>query len=403
MPLSAPEEDYISVHIRVAGDFTTALSKACGCEFVKKGKGDDAGGKVVGTAANPPMNRVLPRVMVDGPFGSASEDFLNYETILLVGGGIGVTPFASILKTIWYRMNNLSNAKSTRLSKVYFTWVIRDFGTAEWFHSLLHAIEEQDTQNRIEINIYLTAKIKEDDMNNIIVSDVGAEKDAITSLRAPTHFGRPNWDRVFGSIVEKHPETDVGVMFCGPPVLSKQLHEKSNQYSNPKGTRFFYGKGTSASTPRLRPHLLTPHRRELLSCPSASFVAHLRCRSFIHLRIHGSCNLGSIFVGECRSFSNRTGSVLRLLVRMSGVVTYWILLDLVRTKICRGLQLGTCFIDSLQIVRLSAILDDSLQGPEGLSQLDLGMVSAVPSLRLLLPCVVSAGSVVPLSSGQELL
>ena len=48
-------------------------------------------------------------------------------------------------------------------------WVIRDFGTAEWFHSLLHAIEEQDTQGRIEINIYLTAKIKDDDMTNIIV------------------------------------------------------------------------------------------------------------------------------------------------------------------------------------------------------------------------------------------
>lgn len=44
------------------------------------------------------------------------------------------------------------------------------------------------------------------------VQDVGAEKDAITSLRAPTHFGRPNWDRVFGSLVEKHPETDVGVV-----------------------------------------------------------------------------------------------------------------------------------------------------------------------------------------------
>jgi hypothetical protein len=76
-----------------------------------------------------------------------------------------------ILKSIWYRMNNFNDSKPTRLSKVYFTWVIRDFGSAEWFHSLLHAIEEQDTQNRIEINIYLTAKIKDDDMNNIIVRD----------------------------------------------------------------------------------------------------------------------------------------------------------------------------------------------------------------------------------------
>lgn len=73
------------------------------------------------------------------------------------------------MKSIWYRMNNLNNSKPTRLSKVYFTWVIRDYGTAEWFHSLLHAIEEQDTMGKIEINIYLTAKIKEDEMNNIIV------------------------------------------------------------------------------------------------------------------------------------------------------------------------------------------------------------------------------------------
>lgn len=29
-------------------------------------------------------------------------------------------------------------------------------------------------------------------MNNILVNDVGAETDAITSLRSPTHFGRPN-------------------------------------------------------------------------------------------------------------------------------------------------------------------------------------------------------------------
>lgn len=242
---SAPEEDYISVHIRVAGDFTRAFAHAVGCDFDSKSKKDaptEGGGKVIGTAANPPVNRILPRVMVDGPFGSASEDFLNYETVLLVGAGIGVTPFASILKSIWYRMNHLNNSKPTRLSKVYFTWVIRDFGTAEWFHSLLQAIEEQDTQNRIEINIYLTAKIKEDDMNNIIVHDVGAEKDAITSLRAPTHFGRPNWDRVFGSIAEKHPETDVGVFFCGPGALSRQLHISSNKYSTANGTKFFFGK-----------------------------------------------------------------------------------------------------------------------------------------------------------------
>ena len=98
--LSAPEEDYISVHIRVNGDFTMALAKAVGCDFSAggdKGGREDiaASGKVIGTNTIHPRVIDLPRVMVDGPFGGASENFLNFETILLIGAGIGVTPFAS--------------------------------------------------------------------------------------------------------------------------------------------------------------------------------------------------------------------------------------------------------------------------------------------------------------------
>jgi hypothetical protein len=69
-----------------------------------------------------------------------------------------------------------------RLSKVYFTWVIRDFSSAEWFRSLLSAIEEQDVDGRIEISIYLTSKISPDEMQNIMLNDVGATRDAITNL-----------------------------------------------------------------------------------------------------------------------------------------------------------------------------------------------------------------------------
>ena len=61
-------------------------------------------------------------VMIDGPFGSASEDFQKYEVVILVGAGIGVTPFASILKSIWYRVN-YPTQKRTKLRKVHFFWV----------------------------------------------------------------------------------------------------------------------------------------------------------------------------------------------------------------------------------------------------------------------------------------
>ena len=79
------------MHIRVVGDFTRELAKAVGCDFDKKSgeKGErgekNAGSNAVGPTVNPPLTRVLPRVMVDGPFGSASEDYLKFETVLLVG------------------------------------------------------------------------------------------------------------------------------------------------------------------------------------------------------------------------------------------------------------------------------------------------------------------------------
>ena len=142
------------------GNFTKALGKTLGCNFEKGGgrdtkKGD--GSAVIGVNkqtssddVDPKIRKVLPRVYIDGPFGSASEDVFKYEVAVLVGAGIGVTPFASILKSIWYRMNYPQ--KKTRLRKVYFFWVCRDFGSFEWFRSLLLAIEAQDMSNRIEIH-----------------------------------------------------------------------------------------------------------------------------------------------------------------------------------------------------------------------------------------------------------
>jgi NADPH oxidase len=73
--------------------------------------------------------------------------------------------------------------------------ICRDFESFEWFRSLLAAIEAQDIGDLIEIHTYVTQRVKEADAINIMVNDAGAEVDSITGLKAPTNFGRPNWDR----------------------------------------------------------------------------------------------------------------------------------------------------------------------------------------------------------------
>ncbi|CAG8718240.1 3648_t:CDS:2, partial [Ambispora leptoticha] len=232
---SAPEEDYISIHVRVVGDFTRTLAEKLGCNFEeeeklkkvseKKGATNKNPGYLSGVSGvevstnNPELKKVLPRVMIDGPFGSASEDVFKFEIAMLVGAGIGVTPFASILKSIWYRVNYPS--KSTQLP-----------------------IEDQDIEQFIEIHTYLTGRLRHSEVRNVMVNDDGGERDAITGLRAPTHFGRPNWDKIFSNLRAKHPATDIGTFFCGPKALGKTLHNKCNLWSQgfEDGTRFYYGK-----------------------------------------------------------------------------------------------------------------------------------------------------------------
>ena len=143
------------MHVRATGNFTKQLAATLGCQFDRKDGRKGSTSEVIGVNANegeniPNVRRILPRVYIDGPFGSASEDVFKYEVAVLVGAGIGVTPFASILKSVWYRLNYPQT--KTRLRKVYFFWVCRDFGSFEWFRSLLLAIEAQDMDSNIEIH-----------------------------------------------------------------------------------------------------------------------------------------------------------------------------------------------------------------------------------------------------------
>jgi len=65
--------------------------------------------------------------------------------------------------------------------------------------------------------------------------------DAVTGLRVPTSFGRPNWDSIFRCISTIHAPAEAGVFYCGPRALGSTLHIKCNQYSD-SDMKFRWGK-----------------------------------------------------------------------------------------------------------------------------------------------------------------
>ncbi|KAG0254277.1 hypothetical protein DFQ27_006939 [Actinomortierella ambigua] len=230
---SAPEEDYLSIHMRVVGDFTKSLAKKLGCDVEGRGEWEENLGDRNGLVT------VLPRIMIDGPFGTSSEDVFKFEVTALFGAGIGVTPFASVLKSIWYRVNYPT--KPTKLHKVYFFWICRDKESLEWFQSLLLALESQDLNQFIEIHTFLTGRLRHSEVGNLMINEDGSYADTMTGLRSRTRFGRPNLDQEFERIRSMHPDTDVGVFFCGPKRMGQNLHQCCTKFSR-GGTKFFWNK-----------------------------------------------------------------------------------------------------------------------------------------------------------------
>lgn len=55
----------------------------------------------------------LPKLLIDGPYGAPAQDYKKYDVLLLVGLGIGATPFISILKDL---LNNIVKMEEQTVS-----------------------------------------------------------------------------------------------------------------------------------------------------------------------------------------------------------------------------------------------------------------------------------------------
>lgn len=65
------------------------------------------------------------QLYLDGPFGEGHQEWHKFEVSVLVGGGIGVTPFASILKDLVFKS---SLGSHMLCKKVSVSHSLKDWG-----------------------------------------------------------------------------------------------------------------------------------------------------------------------------------------------------------------------------------------------------------------------------------
>lgn len=128
---SAPHEDTLSLHIRALGPWTWNIRQ----EFDPENHRDGSYPPV----SVPTLNSFWERfdfaiflffilygnvsffylqLYLDGPYGAGQQDWYQYEVSVLVGAGIGVTPYASILKD-FVHMASIRNMYKMKCQKVY--------------------------------------------------------------------------------------------------------------------------------------------------------------------------------------------------------------------------------------------------------------------------------------------
>ncbi|XP_061138268.1 NADPH oxidase 5-like isoform X1 [Syngnathus typhle] len=191
---------------------------------------------------------------VDGPYGTPTRQIFTSEHAVLIGAGIGITPFASILQSIMYRYRRrkqncpncnyswCENIKDSemKLRKVDFIWINRDQKSFEWFVSLLTKLEMDQADGEpegrfLEMHMYMTSALCKNDMKAIglqMALDLLAKKekrDSITGLRTRTQPGRPEWAKVFQKIAEEN-KGKVHVFYCGSPTLAKVIKAQCEHF-----------------------------------------------------------------------------------------------------------------------------------------------------------------------------
>ena len=256
---SCPYDPYISVHMRQVGDWTRAVGDALGAGPAQA-KEYDALDPMGMYEVALQQGQQMPRIRIDGPYGTPAEDVFDNEIAVLIGTGIGVTPWAAILKNIWHLRAGPNPPK--RLRRVEFIWVCRDTTSFEWFQTLLSSLEaqsqaaaadEKGATEFLRIHTYLTQKLDQDTQANIILNSVGAAVDPLTELQTRTNFGRPDFKRVFGAIktgliegtyingLDNSHGSNVGVYFCGPNAAAKEIKKATKDISG-EGVKFSFWK-----------------------------------------------------------------------------------------------------------------------------------------------------------------
>ncbi|CAF1105211.1 unnamed protein product [Rotaria sordida] len=202
-------------------------------------------------------------IWIEGPYSSSTSYTFDCEHVVLIGAGIGITPYAGVLESLMYQFREQQNKcqhchcinydheaiARRKLKKVDFIWVNRDVKNFSWFLQLLTDFENEQLtylqtstsentvqQRYIDFHLYFTS-LKRNDQGMIgnapydLVSNIYAKisnRDILTKLKTKTIVGRPQWPLLFAKLKAEYEKTNV--FFTGSHSMGDEIRRLCDQY-----------------------------------------------------------------------------------------------------------------------------------------------------------------------------
>eukprot|EP00475_Leptophrys_vorax_P035021 TRINITY_DN5728_c0_g1_i1.p1 TRINITY_DN5728_c0_g1~~TRINITY_DN5728_c0_g1_i1.p1 ORF type:complete len:1218 (+),score=288.28 TRINITY_DN5728_c0_g1_i1:1291-4944(+) len=195
---SGPDEETCELLIKSLGDHTRRLLEAA------KNKEDLV-------------------MRVDGPYGSWPFRFERYRCIVLVAGGVGVTPSIALLRHVFHIHRKSENEIYPYLSDIFFIWSCKNEQEYSWYKA---EVEEAVEKSALKVAKYPALHL------HLHITSAQDPENLPSFMKA----GRPDLHSIFNH-VEKCKVDDrlrAAVVACGPAAMVYEAWDECSQRSNTK-------------------------------------------------------------------------------------------------------------------------------------------------------------------------
>ncbi len=76
------------------------------------------------------------KFLIDGPFPSPLESIFQHKIVICVAGGVGITPFVSVLNELLHKLRK-------EPSRIHLTWIVTHLEQILWFSSVFEQLMEK--------------------------------------------------------------------------------------------------------------------------------------------------------------------------------------------------------------------------------------------------------------------